>query len=191
MQENNSNSSSNSNGNSNGKTPRIRRSKRQIHRECNHIYSLLTEGKTHQEVQAITGLKEDTYYRYLRELRKQYGKQFIEQGDNINDEIALSTQMLYDRLCKLYSLCVQRLTNCSDTNSRNYSETVKVAEELSINLHRLREQGAMAAIEIARRYNTIDIRSNRDTNDDIDNNNWNRKEEQKKWYRQYHGKELS
>ena len=175
MQENSNNSNNN-----NSKAHRIRRSKRQIRRECNHIYALLTEGKTHQEVQAITGLKEDTYYRYLREIRKQYGKQFIEQGDNINEEIALSSQMLYDRLCKLYSLCVQRLTNCSDTNSRDYSETVKVTEELSINLHRLREQGAMAAIEIARRYNTIDIRSNRDTtNDDTDNNNWNRKEEQK------------
>ena len=179
------------NSNGNGKTPRIRRSKRQILRECNHIYALLMEGKMHQEVQTITGLKEDTYYRYLREIRKQHGKKFIEQGDNINDEIALSTQMLYDRLCKLYSLCVQRLTNCSDTNSRDYSETVKVAEELSINLHRLREQGAMAAIEIARCYNTIDIRSNRDTNDDTDNNNRNLKEEQNKWHWQYNRKELS
>ena len=97
--------------------------------------------------------------------------------------------MLYDGLCKLYSLCVQRLTNCSGTNSRDYSETVKVAEELPINLHCLREQGAMAAIEIARCCNTIDIRSNRDTNDYTDNNNWNRKE-QKKWYLQYNGKEL-
>lgn len=178
-----------SNNKNDANRTRIRRSRRQIMRECDHIYSLLMEGKTHQEIQTITGLKEDTYFRYLRELRKQHGKRFIEQGDNINDEIALSTQMLYDRLCKLYCLCIQRLTNCSDTNSRDYSETVKVAEELSINLHRLREQGAMAAIEIARRYNTMDIR--RDTNDDTDNNNWNRKEEQSTWYRQYHGKELS
>ena len=144
------------NSNDSTKTPRIRRSKRQIRRECNHIYSLLMEGKTYQEVQAITGLKEDTYYRYLRELRKQYGKQFIEQGDNINDEIALSSQILYDRMCKLYTLCVQRLTNNSDTNSKDYSDTVKIAEELSINLYRLRTQGAEFALKLAAKANTIE-----------------------------------
>lgn len=73
------------NTDNNSKTPRIRRSK------CNHIYALLMKGKTHQEVQTITSLNEDTYFRYLRELRKQHGKQFIEQGDDINDEIALSS----------------------------------------------------------------------------------------------------
>lgn len=49
----------------------------------------------------------------------------------------------------------------------------------------------MAAIEIARRYNTIDIRSNRDTNDDTDNNNRNLKGEQNKWHWPYNGKELT
>jgi hypothetical protein len=83
--------------NNNNKTPRIRRSKRQIRRECNHTYSLLTEGKTHQEAQAITGLKEDAYFRYLRELRKQHGKQFLELGDSVSDVYGLATQMLYDR----------------------------------------------------------------------------------------------
>ena len=144
------------NSNNNSKTPRIRRSKRQILRECNHIYALLMEGKMHHEVQAITGLKEDTYFRYLREIRKQHGKQFIEQGDNVNDEIALSSQRLYDRLCKLYTLCVQRLTNCSDTNSKDYSDTVKIAEELSINLYRLRTQGAEYALKLAAKANTIE-----------------------------------
>jgi hypothetical protein len=114
------------------------------------------EGKMHQEVQTITGLKEDTYFRYLREIRKQHGKQFIEQGENVNDEIALSSQILYDRLCKLYSLCVQRLTNNSDTNSKDYSDTVKIAEELSINLYRLRTQGAEYALKLAARANTIE-----------------------------------
>lgn len=59
--------------------------------------------------------------------------------------------MLYDRLCKLYSLCVQRLTNNSDTNSKDYSETVAIAEELSINLYRLRTQDAEFALKLAAR----------------------------------------
>jgi len=80
-------------------------------------------GQNTSEIQTITGWKEDTHFPYLREIRKQHGKKFIEQGDNINDEIALSSQMLYDQLCKLYSLCVQRLTNNSDSNSKDYSDT--------------------------------------------------------------------
>jgi len=46
---------------------------------------------THQEIQTITGLKADAYFRYLLELRKQHRKRFIEQVDNINDEFALRT----------------------------------------------------------------------------------------------------
>jgi hypothetical protein len=80
-------------------------------------------GQNTSEIQTITGWKEDTHFPYLREIRKQHGKKFIEQGDNINDEIALSSQMLYDQLYKRYSLCVQRLTNNSDSNSKDYSDT--------------------------------------------------------------------
>ena len=60
----------------------------------------------------------------------------------------MSSQILYDRLCKLYSLCVQRLTINSDT--------VKVAEELSINLYRLRTQGAEYALKLVAKANTIE-----------------------------------
>jgi hypothetical protein len=85
-------------------------------------------------IQITTCSKKDTYFRYLWELRKQHSKRFIEQGDRVNDKITPGSQMLYDRLCNLYSLYVQRLTNNLDTISKDYSDTIKIAEGVNFKM---------------------------------------------------------
>ncbi len=60
--------------------------------------------------------------------------------------------MLYDRLCNLYSLYVQRLTNNLDTISKDYSDTIKIAEGVNF---KMRDNDISLSVAVCLAYRKI------------------------------------
>ena len=133
---------------------RIYRNRKQQQLELKTIYNMLMEGKTNCEIITELKLKEDTYYRYKRMLQEECNTGFKNFAKEQNLELGPATAILHDRLSHLYNLCLKRLNN-TDKNDRGYSDLVELTKEIAAMVFRLDTQGVQAAIDIAKRANTI------------------------------------
>jgi hypothetical protein len=137
---------------------RIYRNRKQQRLELKLIYEKLMEGKANKQIITELNLTEDTYYRYKRMLMEECDAEFKNLAKEPGLEVGIATAMFHDRLSELYNLCRRRLNN-TDKNDRGFSDLVEVTRETSEYIFRLETQGVQAAIEIAKRANTIDNRT--------------------------------
>jgi hypothetical protein len=135
---------------------RIYRNRKQQQLELKTIYNMLMEGKTNNEIITELNLKEDTYYRYKRMLLEECNTEFKNLAKEPYLELGLSTAILHDRLSNLYNLCLKRLNNTS-SNDKGYSDLTEIMQDIAVMIFKLDTQGVQAAIEIAKRANTIDV----------------------------------
>ena len=119
---------------------KLRRTRIQLQNELVEIESRICKGKTDSEIMDELHLKERTYYYYKSKLYEQSAEL---QRKKTEETLAFETQLLKDRLTRLYRHVEQRLTS-ENTKCREAADLSEVAGNIAINIFKLENEGRRA-----------------------------------------------
>jgi hypothetical protein len=119
---------------------RLRRTRRQLQNELIEIEFRICKGRTDSEIMEELHIKERTFYYYKSKLYEQSAEL---QRKKTEETLAFETQILKDRLTRLYRHVEQRLT-CENTKCREAADLSEVACNIAINIFRLENEGLRA-----------------------------------------------
>ena len=116
--------------------------------EQNQVDRLLREGMEDKAIMRELNMTTSVYYRCKKKIYKKEAEIFKKQTV---EDIAYKSSTLRMRLVDLYKLAVRKLNSSADLSkgeynpSKDFASTLKVAEEIAINIFQLDTQGIQVA----------------------------------------------
>jgi Homeodomain-like domain len=148
--------------------------KSQYEAQLQHIFRLLLDGKTDEEIAKVLNISVRSVQRYKRRLESRYG---AFQAAKTDSTLFLECSLFKNRLLKMYRILEQKALD-PKTNGTETAKCCEVAANLAIDVLRLEAEGMKAVknglVSIAAATTThknVHLNNSRNAdNDDIPNN---------------------
>jgi DNA-binding transcriptional regulator LsrR (DeoR family) len=125
-------------------------SKQQYEAQLQHIFRLLLENKTQEEIAGELHISSRTVTRYSQRIEKRYGQM---QRQKTDDTMFLECNLLKNRLLTLYKALETQVTS-DKTSGTEKTKCAEVAANIAIDVLKMESEGIRAVIEIISKNNT-------------------------------------
>jgi len=115
-----------------------------------HIFRLLLENKTQEEIARELNISTRTVARYCQRIEKRYGQM---QRQKTDDTIFLECNLLKNRLLTLYKSLENQVIS-EKTSGTEKAKCAEVAANIAIDVLKMESEGIRAVTEIISRNNT-------------------------------------
>jgi predicted transcriptional regulator len=148
-------------------------SKQQYEAQLQHIFRLLLENKTQDEIARELNISTRTVARYSQGIEKRYGQM---QRQKTDDTMFLECNLLKNRLLTLYKALETHVIS-GKTSGTEKAKCAEVAANIAIDVLKMESEGIRAVTEIISRNNNNTNKGqrylnnlNQSKNDEPDNN---------------------
>jgi DNA-binding transcriptional regulator LsrR (DeoR family) len=124
-------------------------SKEQHEAQLQHIFRLLLENKTQEEIARELHISTRTVTRYSQRIEKRYGQM---QRQKTDDTMFLECNLLKNRLLTLYKALETQVTS-DKTSGTEKAKCAEVAANIAIDVVKMESEGIRAVIEIISKNN--------------------------------------
>jgi len=124
--------------------------KQQYEAQLQHIFRLLLENKTQEEIARELNISTRTVARYCQRIEKRYGQM---QRQKTDDTIFLECNLLKNRLLTLYKSLENQVIS-EKTSGTEKAKCAEVAANIAIDVLKMESEGIRAVTEIISRNNT-------------------------------------
>ena len=126
--------------------------RQQFEYQLQHIFRLLLQNKTQEEIAHELNISTRTVARYCQRIDKRYGEV---QKQKTGDTLFLKCQLFKNRMLKLYKILEEKATASSpnNTNGHEIAKCCEVAADIAINVLKMESEGIKAICEIMSKNN--------------------------------------
>ena len=113
-----------------------------------HIFRLLLENKTQEEIASELHISTRTVARYYQRVDKRYGQMQRQKTDNT---LFLECQLFKNRMLTLYKILEEKAASSpNNTNGHEIAKCCEVAADIAINVLKIESEGIHAIKELNR-----------------------------------------
>ncbi|HSF50942.1 MAG TPA: helix-turn-helix domain-containing protein, partial [Nitrososphaeraceae archaeon] len=124
-------------------------SKQQYEAQLQHIFRLVLENKTQEEIAHELNISTRTVARYYQRIEQRYGEMQRQKTDNT---LFLECQLFKNRMLTLYKILEEKAASSSPnnntTNGHEIAKCCEVAAEIAINVLKMESEGIKAVKEL-------------------------------------------
>jgi DNA invertase Pin-like site-specific DNA recombinase len=145
-------------------------SKQQYEAQLQHIFRLLLENKSQEEIARELHISTRTVARYFQRIEKRYGQMQREKTDNT---LFLEYNLLKNRLLTLYKALENQVVSDNKTSGTEKAKCAEVAANIAIDVLKMESEGIKAVKEglLLAEKAAAATKISKTTNSTINNNN--------------------